>query len=169
MKKTFRVCLLIGLILSTALYAYYTVTSFIGMLAMFSMFSTGNTIGDAVLNSMGIIGVGVMLLMFVFSLLGLIFSSLGFSKVGMTPEKFQEKKGKLTKIVVFNFILAALILYGLFEAVEVLSIIFLIAFIAASVLIIIDQKRNKKLLEESSRQAELNNIEEKPKEEKKEE
>ena len=56
------------------------------------------------------------------------------------------KKGLPITVSVFNFILAVLILIGLTEGVDALSIICLIGFIASAVLIIVDVARNKTLL-----------------------
>lgn len=68
MKGKARVCLLIGLILSTICYALYTVVSLIGMFGIFGILTSG----DAILNMAGFIYLGIMLLVFIFCLLGLI-------------------------------------------------------------------------------------------------
>ena len=69
MKGKTRVCLLIGLILSTICYALYTVVSLIGMFGIFGILTSG----DAILNMAGTIYLGITLLVFIFCLLGLIF------------------------------------------------------------------------------------------------
>ena len=143
MKKTFRICLLIGLILSLALFAYYTISSFIGMTAVFSILGTVGA--DPTFNAAGAITIGIMALMTIFGLLGVIFSAISFTRVGMDPEKFANKKG-LT-IVVFDFILAFFILVGFASGFDVLSLFCLFGFIAAAVLILVDIVKNKKLIE----------------------
>ena len=142
MKGKARVCLLIGLILSTICYALYTVVSLIGMFGIFGMLSSG----DAILNMAGYIYLGIILLVFIFCLLGLVFSSISFTRVGMAPEKFAEKKGIPTTIIVFNFIIAVLLLIGVIQEVNVLSIFVLLALVASAILMIVDIKKNKKLL-----------------------
>ena len=104
------------------------------------------TSGDAILNMAGFIYLGIMLLVFIFCLLGLIFSGISFTRVGMAPEKFAEKKGMPKTVIVFNFIIAVLLLIGVIQEVNVLSIIVLLALIASAILMIVDIKKNKKLL-----------------------
>ena len=142
MKGKTRVCLLIGLILSTICYALYTVVSLIGMFGIFGILTSG----DAILNMAGFIYLGIMLLVFIFCLLGLIFSGISFTRVGMAPEKFAEKKGMPKTVIVFNFIIAVLLLIGVIQEVNVLSIIVLLALIASAILMIVDIRKNKKLL-----------------------
>lgn len=145
MKKTFRICLLIGLILSLALFAYYTISSFIGMTAVFSILGTVGA--DPTFNAAGAITIGIMVLMTIFGLLGVIFSAISFTRVGMDPEKFANKKGLPITIVVFDFILAFFILVGFASGFDVLSLFCLFGFIAAAVLILVDIVKNKKLIE----------------------
>lgn len=146
MKSNLRICLLIGLIFSTILYTYYLISTFIAMIAVAGIMSGGETVSDALVNSAGVITLGIMFLMGVFGLLGLIFSSVSFTRVGVEPEVLAKKKGLPITVVVFNFILAFFIIIGLTEGVDFLSIICLLGFIASSVLIIVDIVRNKKLL-----------------------
>lgn len=134
--------LLIGLILSTICYALYTVVSLLGMFGIFGILTSG----DAILNMAGFIYLGIMLLVFIFCLLGLIFSGISFTRVGMAPEKFAEKKGMPKTVIVFNFIIAVLLLIGVIQEVNVLAIIVLLALIASAILMIVDIKKNKKLL-----------------------
>lgn len=104
------------------------------------------TSGDVIMNMAGFITLGIMLLVFIFCLLGLIFSGISFTRVGMAPEKFAEKKGMPKTVIVFNFIIAVLLLIGVIQEVNVLAIIVLLALIASAILMIVDIKKNKKLL-----------------------
>lgn len=144
MKSNFRICLLIGLILSTVLYAYYAISCLVGIVGVIGMISGAS--GDAVFQTAGIMTIGIMVVMIIFGILGLIFSSISFNRVAMDPKKMAGKKGLPITVSVFNFILAVLILIGLTEGVDALSIICLIGFIASAVLLIIDIARNKTLL-----------------------
>ena len=144
MKKNFRICLLIGLILSTVLYAYYAISCLVGIVGVIGMISGAS--GDAVFQTAGFMTIAIMVVMIIFGVLGLIFSSVSFNRVAMDPKKMAGKKGLPITVSVFNFILAVLILIGLTEGVDALSIICLIGFIASAVLLIIDIARNKTLL-----------------------
>lgn len=62
----------------------------------------------------------------------------------MDTQTFANKKGMPITVAVFNFILGFLILIGLFDSVDVLSVICLIGFIASAVLIIVAISLNKK-------------------------
>lgn len=158
MKKTFRVCLLIGLILSTATFAYMLISSILAMIAASAVITGADSLGEAFTAPALVITIGVMAIMAIFALLGLIFSAINFSRVSMSPEKFAEKKGKLVATIVFDFLLLAFTLFGLFqsaeEGIDALVILCIVAMIASPVLIIIDMKRNKKLLEKHSAQTE---------------
>ena len=140
MKSSSKICLLIGLILSMVLFVYYTVSSFIGMMAVFGMMGTG----DPVFETAGMITIGMIVLMAVFGILGIIFTGISFTRLKMDAQTFANKKGMPITVAVFNFILGFLILIGLFEGVDVLSVICLIGFIASAVLIIVAIVLNKK-------------------------
>ena len=144
MKSNFRICLLIGLILSTVLYAYYAISCLVGIVGVVGMISGAS--GDAVFQTAGFMTIAIMAVMIIFGILGLIFSSVSFNRVAMDPQKMAGKKGLPITVAVFNFILAILILIGLTEGVDALSIICLLCFIASAVLIIVDVARNKTLL-----------------------
>ena len=90
MKKTFRICLLIGLILSLALFAYYTISSFIGMTAVFSILGTVGA--DPTFNAAGAITIGIMALMTIFGLLGLSFRRLVLQEWEWIQKNLQTKK-----------------------------------------------------------------------------
>ena len=76
MKKNFRICLLIGLILSTILYAYYTISCFIGIIGVAGIMGGSGYADDAVFQTAGIMTIGIMVVMIIFGILGLIFSSI---------------------------------------------------------------------------------------------
>ena len=164
-EKNFRICLLIGLILSTILYAYYTISCFVGIIGVAGIMSGSGNVDDAVFQTAGIMTIGIMVVMIIFGILGLIFSSVSYNRVSMDPKKMAGKKGLPITVSVFNFILAVLILIGLTEGVDALSIICLIGFIASAVLIIIDIARNKTLLNKQNVQTPNNEIQESVKEE----
>lgn len=140
MKSSSKICLLIGLILSMVLFVYYTVSSFVGMMAVFGMMGTG----DPVFETAGMITIGMIVLMVIFGVLGIIFTGISFTRLKMDAQTFANKKGMPITVAVFNFILGLLILIGLFDSVDVLSVICLIGFIASAVLIIVAISLNKK-------------------------
>ena len=145
MKKTLRVCLLIGLILSIIIYIYLAASSFIAAIAVFSLFGAGGgeTVTGAILNMAGIIALGALIIPLVIAVLGAIFSGVSFKRVTMQPSKFEENKGKLITVIVFNIITVAIFVYGLIQEFNVLSLLSAIALVAGVVLIAIDMKRNK--------------------------
>lgn len=146
MKNKIRICFLIGIILSTVAFAYFTISSFMGVIAVASIMTGGDSLGEAMVNMAGILTMGIMVIMIAFGVLGLIFSAVSFTRVKMEPEKFANKKGMPITVIVFDFIMIFLIFLTLFQEFDVLSFIFLLAFVAAAVLIIVDLARNKKLL-----------------------
>ena len=100
---------------------------------MTAVFSILGTVGaDPTFNAAGAITIGIMALMTIFGLLGVIFSAISFTRVGMDPEKFANKKG-LPITIESGF--------------DVLSLFCLFGFIAAAVLILVDIVKNKKLIE----------------------
>lgn len=160
MKKTLRVCLLIGLILSIIIYIYLAVSSFFAVIAMFSLIGAGGgeTVTGAIVNMAGIIALGALIIPLVIAVLGAIFSGVSFNRVTMQPSKFEENKGKLITVIVFNIITAAIFVYGLIQEFNVLSLLSAIALVAGVVLIAIDMKRNKKLLSKQSEQTSTENV-----------
>ena len=160
MKKTLRVCLLIGLILSIIIYIYLAASSFIAVIAMFSLIGAGSgeTVTGAILNMAGIIALGALIIPLVIAVLGTIFAGVSFKRVTMQPSKFEENKGKLITVIVFNIITAAIFVYGLIQEFNVLSLLSAIALVAGVVLIAIDMKRNKKLLAKQSEQTSTENV-----------
>ncbi len=160
MKKTLRVCLLIGLILSIIIYIYLAASSFIAVIAMFSLIGAGSgeTVTGAILNMAGIIALGALIIPLVIAVLGTIFAGVSFKRVTMQPSKFEENKGKLITVIVFNIITAAIFVYGLIQEFNVLSLLSAIALVAGVVLIAIDMKRNKKLLAKQFEQTSTENV-----------
>lgn len=140
MKSSSKICLLIGLILSMVLFVYYTVSSFIVMVGIFGMMGTG----DPVFNTAVGMTIGIIIPMVIFGILGIIFTGISFTRLKMDAQTFANKKGMPITVAVFNFILGLLILIGLFDSVDVLSVICLIGFIASAVLIIVAISLNKK-------------------------
>lgn len=160
MKKTLRVCLLIGLILSIIIYIYLAASSFISAIAVFSLFGAGGgeTITGAIVNMAGIIALGALIISVVIAVLGAIFAGVSFKRVTMQPSKFEENKGKLITVIVFNIITAAIFVYAIIQEFNVLSLLSAIALVAGVVLIAIDMKRNKKLLAKQFEQTSTENV-----------
>lgn len=176
MKKTFRVSLLIGLILSTILYSWCIISSFIGFTSLLGYASSGNVDNDFV-NNGGIAVFFILGIMLIFCILGVIFSGVSFSRVSMSPEKFQYKKGLPITVVVFNFIfvgfyLLYLIIFsltGIIASIDIFMVIWMLCFIASSVLIIVDLARNKSFILKNENQTDdKENLHIKKEEEKKE-
>ena len=150
MKKTFRVCMLIGLILSTVCFAYMLATSVYLFMTSSIFVGSADSLAEAFASIAVIVVAVVMVVMAIFSLLGLIFSAVSFTRVTMPPEKFAQKKGMPVAVIVFSLITLILDLFAIFQndaGINALSIISMIIFLLSPILIIIDLARNKKLLQ----------------------
>ncbi len=158
--KQKRPVLLAGLIISLLLYVGETIFSFVTMLAAIQAFTmqTGTSITDAFSDTIGIILIGVGVITIVFSLLGLIFSAVSIPRCRLSASDFQEKKGLIVTVVVFNFIIIALALISLISKLEVASLILMLAFLVASILLIVDLSKNKKLLAAEYQTKQLQNL-----------
>ena len=158
--KQKRPVLLAGLIISLLLYVGETIFSFVTMLAAIPAFTmkTGTSITDAFSDTIGIILIGVGVITIVFSLLGLIFSAVSIPRCRLSASDFQEKKGLIVTVVVFNFIIIALALISLISELNVVSLILMLAFLVASILLIVDLSKNKKLLAAEYQTKQLQNL-----------
>lgn len=147
MKKNLKVCLLIGLILSTILYAYLAISVFIGIFASTSIINNAASIGEAFAAPAIAVTIALMIIILIFALIGLVFTAICFKKISMPPSEFDQAKKLLITVVIFNIIFSIFFLYGIIQSEpDAMTIIVLIGIIASTVLIIIDIVRNKKLL-----------------------
>lgn len=143
MQNKSRPFLLTGLILSIIAYATLLISSFITVIPAFTLFS-----GYEVLDAAGAMILIVGIVLIVFSLLGLIFAAVSISRYRLSAKDFAGKKGLVITTFVFNVIVAVLILIGLFNGFDVLSLIMMLVMILAAVFIMVDVARNKKYLAE---------------------
>ena len=158
--KQKRPVLLAGLIISLLLYVGETIYSFVTMLAAISALTvvTGSSVTDSIFDVAGIIMIGAGVITIVFSLLGLIFSAVSIPRCKLSASDFQEKKGLIVTVVVFNFIIIALALISLISELNVVSLILMLAFLVASILLIVDLSKNKKLLAAEYQTKQLQNL-----------
>lgn len=158
--KQKRPVLLAGLIISLLLYTAELIYSFVTMLAAISALTmaTGISAADSIFDVAGIIMIGAAVITIVFSLLGLIFSAVSIPRYKLSASDFQEKKGLIVTVVVFNFIVIALALFSLISELNVVSLILMIAFLVASILLIVDLSKNKKLLAAEYQTKQLQNL-----------
>lgn len=143
MQNKSRPFLLTGLILSIIAYAALLISSFVTLIPAFALFS-----GDEVLDAAAAMILIVGIVLIVFSLLGLIFAAVSISRYRLSAKDFAGKKGLVITTFVFNVIVAVLILIGLFNGFDVLSLIMMLVMILAAVFIMVDVARNKKYLAE---------------------
>ena len=141
-----RICLLLGLIMSTIIYAANLVGTCISIVGLFALLGGDSTVFNAAI----FMTAAVMIFTMIFCLLGLIFSAVSFKRVSMEPQKFEQNKGMLITVVVFDILVALLLCYGFVEGISATSVIYLVALIASVVLIIVDIARNKKLLTDAT-------------------
>ena len=147
MKKNLKVCLLIGLILSTILYAYLAISVFIGIFASTSIINNANSIGEAFVAPAIAATIALMVIILIFALIALIFTAICFKKISMPPSEFDQAKKLLITVIIFNIIFSIFFLYGIIQSgPDTITIIALIGIIISTVLIIIDIVKNKKLL-----------------------
>ncbi len=147
MKKNLKVCLLIGLILSTILYAYLAISVFIGIFASTSIINNANSIGEAFAAPAIAATIALMIIILIFALIALIFTAICFKKISMPPSEFDQAKKLLITVIIFNIIFSIFFLYGIIQSgPDAITIIALIGIIISTVLIIIDIVKNKKLL-----------------------
>lgn len=147
MKKNLKVCLLIGLILSTILYAYLAISVFIGIFASTSIINNANSIGEAFVAPAIAATIALMIIILIFALIALIFTAICFKKISMPPSEFDQAKKLLITVIIFNIIFSIFFLYGIIQSgPDAITIIALIGIIISTVLIIIDIVKNKKLL-----------------------
>ena len=147
MKKNLKVCLLIGLILSTILYAYLAISVFIGIFASTSIINNANSIGEAFVAPAIAATIALMVIILIFALIALIFTAICFKKISMPPSEFDQAKKLLITVIIFNIIFFIFFLYGIIQSgPDAITIIALIGIIISTVLIIIDIVKNKKLL-----------------------
>lgn len=147
MKKNLKVCLLIGLILSTILYAYLAISVFIGIFASTSIINNADSIGEAFVAPAIAATIALMVIILIFALIALIFTAICFKKISMPPSEFDQAKKLLITVIIFNIIFSIFFLYGIIQSgPDAITIIALIGIIISTVLIIIDIVKNKKLL-----------------------
>lgn len=153
-KNFNRPFLLAGLIITLISFIVLTISSFYGIYAIFILGELSNSLNDTGLDSvMGILAISFVLVL-VFAVLGIIFSSISLSRTRLSPEEFQKKRGLITTTIVFAIIIAVLEFIGLFSEFAILNLIFVILLIVAIVFMFIGRNKKFSVTEDAK---ELNN------------
>ena len=155
-NKSSRPLLLVGLIITLICFIVLTISSLYGIYATIIIGDLSNSLNDAGLNSaVAILAISFGLIL-IFTVLGIIFSSIALSRTRLPQEEFNRKRGMITTTIVFAIIIAVLEIFGLLSEFNLFNLIFIIVLIVAVVLMIIGRNKKVKSLQEN--QDNQNNI-----------
>ncbi len=116
-------------ILGTVFDAIFSVIMLIGLTAILEV-AEGAT-GTATFTVVAIITIAL-------GVIALVFNAICISGFSCKPETYRKKRGLIITAVVFNFLLALILLITVFNSPQVINILVLLSSIAAGVLLIVD-------------------------------
>ena len=155
-RNNSRPLLLAGLIITLICFIVLTISSLYGIYAILIIGELSNSLNDTGLNSALAILVVSFILVLIFTVLGIIFSSISLSRTRLPQEEFNRKRGMITTTIVFAIIIAVLEIIGLFSEFNVVNLIFSIALIVAIVFMFVG--RNKQVKSPQENQEFQNNL-----------
>lgn len=127
-----RIMTFVGALIGTVFTAIYSLIMLIGITAIFEMLSDLDGAPGT-----GLIAV-VSLLLVIAGVLALVFNAIAIGAFNCSAEKYVKKRSLLICAVVFNFLLAALLLISMIGNFTAFALIVFLASIAAGILIIVD-------------------------------
>lgn len=148
MKK--RVMTLIGGIVGTVFDAIFSVIMIIGIAAILDLARGAE--GSGLVAVVGIMEIAL-------GVIALILNAISISGFACDHDKYKKRLGVIIAAVVFNFLLAILLIFSLASAVTVITVLVLIASLAANVLYLVDIGLEKKRVEAANAQAGTANAE----------
>lgn len=123
-----RIMTLIGAIIGLVFQAIYSVIMLIGIAAIFELIAAGGGGGGMLVGVVGLLEIGL-------GLAALILNATCIGAFSWSHEKYIQKRGKIITAIVFNVLLALLMMLALSS---ILPILVLIASLAAAILYIVD-------------------------------
>lgn len=124
-----RVMTLVGGIIGVVFDAIYSVIMLIGIAAILDLLAGAE--GSALFAVIGILET-------VLGIVTLILNAVTIGAYNCAHEKYAKKRGLIITAVVFNFLLALLLIISLASAVTLITILVMLASIATGVLLIVD-------------------------------
>ena len=123
-----RVMNLVGAIVGLVFDAIYTVIMLLGIALIFDMLSAAGAGGSALLAV-------VSLLIVVFGVVALALNAASIGAYNWSHEKYVKKRGLLIAAVIFNVLMALLLILS---STEIFAILVFVASLVAAVLIVVD-------------------------------
>ncbi|MCM1289454.1 MAG: hypothetical protein NC132_02230 [Corallococcus sp.] len=124
-----RIMTLVGAIIGVVFDAIFSLIMLIGIAAILELLG-----GEAGATLVAIVGI----LETALGVVALVFNAIAISGFACTHEKYAKKRGLLITAVVFNFVLAMLLLISLCTSFTALILFVFLASVAAGVLLIVD-------------------------------
>lgn len=153
MEKTKRPVLLAGLVLMVVTLGYMAFSSLLSVFAVNLLIEAMVSAGLIEAAQAGIIttiATVLIIMLLVLIVLALIFSAMGIARCKLIPQEFAGRTGIIIAGVVLSIIIAAFMLFGLFTAFDILSLLTIAGLITGIVLTLVGVSQNKKLLENSN-------------------
>jgi hypothetical protein len=153
MEKTKRPVLLAGLVLMVVTLGYMAFSSLLSVFAVNLLIEAMVSAGLIEAAQAGIIitiATILIIMLLVLIVLALIFSAMGIARCKLIPQEFAGRKGIIIAGVVLSIIIAVFMLFGLFTAFDILSLLTIAGLITGIVLTLVGVCQNKKLIESAS-------------------
>ena len=153
MEHTKRPMLLTGLVLMVVALGYLAFSSLLSVFAVgliVEAMVTSGLIEAAQAGLITTIATVLIIVLLVVIVLALIFSAISITRCKLIPQEFAGRKGIIIAAIVLSIIVAAFMIFGLFSAFDVLSLLTIASLVVGIVLTIVGVCQNKKLIETAS-------------------
>ena len=153
MEHTKRPMLLTGLVLMVVALGYLAFSSLLSVFTVgliVEKMVTSGLIEAAQAGLITTIATVLIIVLLVVIVLALIFSAISITRCKLIPQEFAGRKGIIIAAIVLSIIVAALMIFGLFSAFDVLSLLTIASLVVGIVLTIVGVCQNKKLIESAS-------------------
>lgn len=133
-----------GLSISLAGFSYCLVSSIIVLFGLIGLSIDEST---SINKTVWAVMLGVVVVLMIFSIVGIVFASLSFKKVNLLPTEFKKQTGFIITTLVLDGVTILVTIIGMTSGLDASSLIFVLVLITAFVLIILDLVNNKNLIE----------------------
>lgn len=140
--------MLTGLILNIVVFILLGIYSLIAMIAVLQVLSE---ISSTSTDMAAIILMAMLIFLLIFSIVGIIISSVALTRLKLSNEEFAQKKGVVLASFVFDCILAVFILIAIISKFDIVMLIALLLIICAGTLIMVDFAKKPKVSSENDK------------------